>query len=261
MGRIALHPILTVPLTNSDRFLVGIPGGVNDTEAMRTLLVCWILVAALPAQDGPRERPGFGRGPGLGFMALDTDHDGTISAKEIANAPESLRKLDKNGDGQITEEEVRPPRPPERETAGPGPDELVETLMAFDKNHDGKLSKDELPERMQGTFERGDTNKDGFLTADEIRVMAKAQAAPRARDGEERRRPEGGPGRGGMMMRSDPIFAALDTDHDGVLSANEIRDAAKSLKALDKNNDGQITADEARPASGPRDGGPGRPQL
>ena len=43
--------------------------------------------------------------------ALDLNHDGTIDEKEIAQASESLKKLDKNGDGKLTIDELRPPRP------------------------------------------------------------------------------------------------------------------------------------------------------
>ena len=55
--------------------------------------------------------------------------------------------------------------------------------------------------------------------------------------------------------------AALDGDHDGTISAVEIRSAPAALRALDTNADGRITADELRPAfgpGGPRDGEPGR---
>jgi hypothetical protein len=51
-------------------------------------------------------------------------------------------------------------------------DQIVDRLMAFDKNKDGKITKDELPERMQGLIAKGDTNKDGALDKDEIRKMA-----------------------------------------------------------------------------------------
>jgi hypothetical protein len=51
-------------------------------------------------------------------------------------------------------------------------DEIVERLMAFDKNKDGKLTKDELPERMQDLIAKGDTNNDGALDRDEIRKLA-----------------------------------------------------------------------------------------
>ena len=48
------------------------------------------------------------------IAALDVDHDGTISAPELADAPESLRTLDKNGDGELSPEEFRPHGPPPR---------------------------------------------------------------------------------------------------------------------------------------------------
>lgn len=43
--------------------------------------------------------------------ALDVNHDGIIDANEIANAPAELKTLDKNGDGKLTRDEIRPPRP------------------------------------------------------------------------------------------------------------------------------------------------------
>jgi hypothetical protein len=39
---------------------------------------------------------------------LDSDHDGIISKAEIENATASLRKLDRNGDGTLTEDELLP---------------------------------------------------------------------------------------------------------------------------------------------------------
>jgi hypothetical protein len=54
-----------------------------------------------------------------------------------------------------------------------------------------------------------------------------------------------------------PLFAALDTNHDGVIDEEEIKNAAESLKKLDKNGDGKITPDEIRPARPDGDRGPG----
>jgi hypothetical protein len=50
--------------------------------------------------------------------ALDKNHDHVLDEQEIAHASESLLTLDKNGDGQLTNDEIRPPHPPQ---AG-GPD-------------------------------------------------------------------------------------------------------------------------------------------
>lgn len=45
----------------------------------------------------------------------------------------------------------------------------------------------------------------------------------------------------------NPILKALDTNGDGVISADEIANAATALKTLDTNGDGQLTQDELRP--------------
>jgi hypothetical protein len=53
-----------------------------------------------PPADAPkRPAPPF-------FAALDTDKDGSISAAEMANAATALAKLDKNGDGVLTPDEI-----------------------------------------------------------------------------------------------------------------------------------------------------------
>ena len=51
-------------------------------------------------------------------------------------------------------------------------DQIVDRIMSFDKNKDGKITKDELPERMQYLIEKGDTNKDGALDKDEVKALA-----------------------------------------------------------------------------------------
>lgn len=48
---------------------------------------------------------------------------------------------------------------------------MVERMMSFDKNKDGLLSKEEVPERMKMRFDAMDTNKDGFLSKDELSNM------------------------------------------------------------------------------------------
>ncbi|MDB6070223.1 MAG: hypothetical protein JWL81_1394 [Verrucomicrobiales bacterium] len=72
-----------------------------------------------PPDGGPEGR----RPPPPLVSALDLDHSGELDADEISKAPESLKKLDRNGDGRLDFKEMRPPgmeRP--GPGSGPGPD-------------------------------------------------------------------------------------------------------------------------------------------
>src|SRR5262249_8038552 len=80
---------------------------------------------------------------------------------------------------------TQPPDPkqePPRELVRPAPisvEDIVERIMAFDKDKKGKVTKDNLPERMHHLIELGDTNKDGALDRDEIKKLAaKLATAP-----------------------------------------------------------------------------------
>jgi Ca2+-binding EF-hand superfamily protein len=157
-------------------------------------------------QRRPEGQPPPGGLPGAGlFAVLDTDHDGQLSTAEIVAAGSVLLKLDRNGDGKLTPEEVfgGPPgnqvkgrpgegRPSDARPADgrPGLQEMLERIKAADTNKDGKLSKDEAPDRLKENFERIDANGDGFIDETEVRQMFE-----RLRDGAgnrpEGRRPEG----------------------------------------------------------------------
>lgn len=188
---------------------------------------------------GPGGGPGGPGGPGGGqggknfvppiIAALDLNKDGTIDAGEIAKAPQSLLKLDKNHDGKLTEDEYRP-KPPGGQ-GGPG-------------GKDGP----------GGGGKKGPGGKGG----------------PEGGPGGGQGRPPGGPGKdapqggpGGPQGGPDgkrpmpPIIAALDTNNDGVIDADEIAKSAESLKTLDKNGDGKLTEDELHPPRPEGQGGPG----
>ncbi len=50
---------------------------------------------------------------------------------------------------------------------------IVTRMMAFDKKHDGKLTKDEITdERLHSLFDRADTNHDGIVTKGELMALA-----------------------------------------------------------------------------------------
>ncbi len=86
-----------------------------------------------PPEGGrsPQSDRGTAGGPPTGrrplppiVTALDVNSDGEIGANEIADAVKALRKLDSNGDGKLSPDEYRPPRPDgagaPRGTGGPG---------------------------------------------------------------------------------------------------------------------------------------------
>ena len=58
-----------------------------------------------------------------------------------------------------------------RSTQGRQGGNMMERIMNFDKNKDGLISKQELPERMQRRFDMMDANTDGFLSKDELTKM------------------------------------------------------------------------------------------
>lgn len=59
--------------------------------------------------QGPQQH-GFGPPPPLlVIVALDADLDGELSAEEIDNAPEALRKLDRDDDGRLDSDELHVP--------------------------------------------------------------------------------------------------------------------------------------------------------
>ena len=63
-----------------------------------------------------------------------------------------------------------------------------------------------------------------------------------------------------------PLIGALDANHDGVIDADEIKNAAAALAKLDKNGDGQLTREEfmgrppGRPDGPPPGDAPDRPR-
>jgi len=217
-----------------------------------------VTVATLAAQN-PQPGPGGPRSPFV--AALDSNHDGIVSAAEIQASASALKSLDRNGDGQLTVDEVRPPFGPggrrgrgEEGARGGGepggaPGDLADTLMSFDRNGDGKLVRTEVPERFQGLFTRVDADKDGALTKEELKQGENAAAArgEGGRRGGDGRGEFGGRGRGGAF---DPLLRALDRDRDGAVSAAEIDSAPDALRSLDANQDGQLSNDEFRPPFG-----------
>jgi len=227
-----------------------------------------------------RERPADPIG-----KALDSDGNQIISAAELANAPVALLTLDKDKDGKLSKAECGHKRREQGKREGGG-----NRLLMLDKDKDGKISKAEGGEKLGKRFAAMDKNSDGFIDKHEMKAMRDS------RKGQGDRKPKGNPedgvrpqgdkpkgdgtgkrqghgqgtgegqrGRGGEMRRrggGSAFMRALDTDHNGELSAAEITASTASLTKLDKNKDGQLTKEEIMPARGRRgDSGSGGDRM
>lgn len=136
-----------------------------------------------------------------------------------------------------------PPPPPGPEDAGPGRagrpvpiGDFIDRVMAFDKNKDGKVTREELPERMQDLIERGDTNKDGALDREELKALAEKMdqdRPPRGPGGPPPGRGPNGPGAPERALDQLKLTEAQQTRADEILRAN--RDEVRKL--LDQNRD------------------------
>jgi Ca2+-binding EF-hand superfamily protein len=112
----------------------------------------------------------------------------------------------------------------------------------FDKNNDGRISREEMKAGMDSLFTEVDTNKDGFLSNDEMQAHRKAMHEKHAEMMSER-------------------WKAADKDGDSALSKAELESSnmsgmARNFDKLDKNKDGKLTQDEiaaGMPHRAPRD--------
>ncbi len=117
-------------------------------------------------------------------------------------------------------------------------------MMNFDKDDDGKLTKEELPERMQSMMARIDTNKDDVIGREELVAAAKARmGSDRPQQG--RPAPEGRGGPPQRQVSADQMLQRMDRDGDGFISSEELPEFLKGrMESLDKNSDGKLDKSE-----------------
>ncbi len=219
---------------------------------------------------------------GDSFSQLDANKDGFITADEVEGSKKGLfdrlvRIVDENGDKKLSKDEfakgtqksteAKPPlasEPGRPGRGGGGAFNAKEILSRLDKNGDGKISKDEAPERMKEYFDRLDANKDGNIDAEEF---ARSAAAFGERPGGA---PPGAPAPGGGDAKAaEEIFTKHDANSDGKLTKDEIPEEQKDMfqRMLDRlggdsvNKEQFVRAMMAQRAAGgrPPEARPGEP--
>ncbi len=211
----------------------------------------------------PERNPGGAQGidPEKIFARFDANGDGRIVAAEIPDEARGmferlLVRADKNGDGTLTKQELvdaaNQLKPP---AAGkPGQMDPARMFDYLDKNADGKLSADEIPEgrpMLEVLMKRGDRDGDGSLSREEfitgINVLRSLQPGqPPAGNGPPATGPAGQQPRPGVdKQRLVQRFSQMDADHDGKVSREEFDAARKARFAkIDSNGDGYLEAGE-----------------
>ncbi len=186
----------------------------------------------LSADEVPEEKKSlFDRLVRLG----DGNADGKLSADEFAvglAGGESKTAAPAEGDAKTKPTKARPGRPGKAARPAPG-----RFLAQLDKNGDGKISPDEVPDERRENFQklvaRLDKDGDGALSKAEIPAGGTAQPASLKRDG----------------AMADAMFKRMDANGDGKATADEAPEArreqvARMIRRGDKDGDGALSQEE-----------------
>jgi Spy/CpxP family protein refolding chaperone len=142
------------------------------------------------------------------------------------------------------------------------PDDLVTRMMAFDKNNDGKLTKEEVTdERLLRLVDRADTDKDGVVTKAELTALASREQLSNAGGGPGGFGPPGGGGPGGPRGMGGPprpgeILPAILRQRLN-LNAKQEKQLADLQKHVDVKLEEILTADQRNQLKSMRMGAPG----
>jgi len=160
------------------------------------------------------------------FTALDRNHDGRIVAREWNYDHESFRRVDRDGDGALTQAEFL--------GTGSIDDDRDDRFEYIDDNGDGRVERREWHGSAE-TFAWLDRNRDDILSRAEV-VGAPAASTTGA---------------------NADRFTRADFDGDGRIQASEWQWSRRSFDQRDSDRDGVLTRREF--AEGASPGAAGRP--
>ena len=192
--------------------------------------------------QGMENGMGEGRRGGRGFMRGQGDEDGergsrggrrAMSADDFdARTRERFARIDKNSDGVIDAAEIEAALANLGEGRGRRFGDRMRQRMQgrFDSDRDGKISRQEVLDRVRRDFQRMDLDGDGRITDADLPPMMRGRDVLKG----------GGRAMGGGMLGR---FMAADANKDGVVTVDEaLAEAGKRFDLADRNKDGVIDA-------------------
>ena len=261
---------------------------IRTTRPLRTTLLtallCGVSSLSLFAQgpvDGP-EHHHHGPPSSPLFDALDTNHDGVLSAEEIANASASLKALLKDGATELKREDLRPTPPPHHDPAGAQaasdndhPRGKVPMIRPHGPPPQADAAQNDAPEeatppappkpddappepRPEMADHHHHPAPDDVMEADPRGFGPEHRHHPGPNEAMEADPRDHGPEHHHQGPPSNPLFDALDTNHDGVISSEEMDKATGAIKELLKPGTTELRREDLRPMPPhhPEDGRP-----
>ena len=142
------------------------------------------LEAAALLPPAPAEKPArASNSVPRGLMRYDTNKDGVIDRAEWKAAQEArFKRLDTNGDGKLTEDELFARTPAAGNSVLPTDRQVQRQSSYFqllDADKDGVVTLSEFMAQALRNFERCDLNKDGRIDAAECRQALQRRSADR----------------------------------------------------------------------------------
>jgi Ca2+-binding EF-hand superfamily protein len=146
------------------------------------------------------------------FNALDKDSDKKLTAEELGETRKGYLESDADKSGSLNLDEYAAAKEKAGAAAAQKANEAEmkkqadERWKGMDKDGDGKLTGDEIPERMKGALDKIDTDKDGSISREEM---------DKASQGMRRQRGEGGQRPGREQPKKDGETPKKDEDEGG----------------------------------------------